>query len=1318
MHGEFCEDGKLQGLFELAGVPYVGPDTSASVVCMDKTITKLLVAEGSGVRQAAYRVAHRRDFDKNPHMVVREIETRFCSQYPLFVKPASAGSSVGVSKANGSADLLSALELAFGVCDKVLVEEAIVGREIEVAVLGNENPEASLAGEILAANDFYDYEAKYENPESRTIVPAKISDRDSFRLRDAALAVYRSLGCAGIARVDFFLCNDGEIVFNEINTLPGFTDISMFPMLWSASGIPYIRLVEKMCSLAIERNGLKMKDDGCSRMQAGNEDGVDGEDSSRGKAASAHRYEVEAPKYQPVVRDPRLKSRYIPVSEGEYELIAQSKSKDDVVRITCVGDMLCEEKLYRAHVFREGFDFSDVFSFARPVLMDSDLSIGNLETTICESSPYTGESYKIDDKYHCNAPQEFLEAVKTAGFDFLMMSNNHNLDSGLDGVMETLDRVEDLEMMHTGLFRPNDFRRFAIVSAKGMKIGLLSYSTWFNRNESRFSEEGRNKILNPYDPGRVRADIEEARRQGAEFILVYIHWGIDAEYSHSRSQRMMEMAVEIADSGADYIVGSHTHSLQEYAHVVDKSGRWVPCIFSLGNFVTSERASISRKSAILSIELERRNGTVCVKREKFIPCFVPDDFCGIKYPIVPEPDSAEGQERLPRNIRDAHAQARAAIGQDRALKQYFTKRDICLALGLPVPDRDEAYTTINFARDARKGGIAVLSEITSDPAYREPTTKLPELAEIATNKGARLLLSSEQVGSYPCLIVDDVFAAYQALITGFRNRFSPRTIGITGSIGKTTATEMVYTLIKSKYANTHRNTGSANNVRYAGNVIQQLKPEHGYYVQEVMEGPPFGAASTISKMVQPQAAIVTVVGTSHYEAFGSQERILESCLGIQDGMPDDGLLILNGDDPLQWDSVPRRNVVYYAIDNEKADYRAVNIRSDGLSLTFDVLHGESVTTCNIHCFGKHNVLDALAAFAAGVWANMSDEEIVKGLAAYHTSGIRQNLVRYGGYSIYLDCYNAAPESIKSSLEAFSMISAKGKHVAVLADILETGEQESQFHEDVGDIANDSCADVLIFFGPRMKLAADRARQLGRTELYHTEDTDELKAIIRSVVTQDDVTLYKGSHGMKLEQIVDQLYGTWFHEEFDRYDFKTEPSRDDCLTYCIYPEHAVVTGKHSTSAEVNIPDYIEGVPVTGIEKSAFNRSAYTKKVVFPNSLESVRYCSFYRADKIEEVELPPSLRVIERSAFSTCASLRKVAISQGCTHIGFRAFGNCRNLETIYIPDSVVQIDDEAFLNCDKLTICCNESSTAEKYALDHGIKTASSSFDGGGALLT
>lgn len=162
----------------------------------------------------------------------------------------------------------------------------------------------------------------------------------------------------------------------------------------------------------------------------------------------------------------------------------------------------------------------------------------------------------------------------------------------------------------------------------------------------------------------------------------------------------------------------------------------------------------------------------------------------------------------------------------------------------------------------------------------------------------------------------------------------------------------------------------------------------------------------------------------------------------------------------------------------------------------------------------------------------------------------------------------------------------------------------------------------------------------------------------------------------------------------------------------------MTGKHSTSAEVNIPDYIEGVPVTGIEKSAFNRSAYTKKVVFPNSLESVRYCSFYRADKIEEVELPPSLRVIERSAFSTCASLRKVAISQGCTHIGFRAFGNCRNLETIYIPDSVVQIDDEAFLNCDKLTICCNESSTAEKYALDHGIKTASSSFDGGGALLT
>lgn len=257
MHGELCEDGAIQGLFELCGIPYVGPDICASALSMDKSVTKL-VAASSGVRQAKYVLVTRADLDADAAAAALRVERELGTGYPYFVKPASAGSSVGVTKAHDREELLSAFDKAVKVCKKILVEETIVGREVEVAVLGNEDPKASCVGEVLAANEFYDFEAKYENAASCTVIPAAISETASERLRSAAIKVYRSLGCTGMSRVDFFLLPNDEVVFNEINTLPGFTQISMYPKLWEESGIPYSRLLTKLCELAIER-GVRMK---------------------------------------------------------------------------------------------------------------------------------------------------------------------------------------------------------------------------------------------------------------------------------------------------------------------------------------------------------------------------------------------------------------------------------------------------------------------------------------------------------------------------------------------------------------------------------------------------------------------------------------------------------------------------------------------------------------------------------------------------------------------------------------------------------------------------------------------------------------------------------------------------------------------------------------------------------------------------------------------------------------------------------------------------------------------------------------------------
>ena len=250
LHGENGEDGSIQGLFQIAGIPCVGPGVAASASSMDKTITKLLVGE-TGVRQANWYRARRERIEKNLDALTRDIERG--GSYPMFVKPSGTGSSVGVSKVQNTEELKAALILAAKYDSKVLVEEFIDGHEVEVAVLGNSTPMASCVGEVIAGAEFYDYDAKYNSEESRTEIPANLPERVTEQLREAAVTVYETMGCRGLSRVDFFVTYEGEeVVFNEINTLPGFTSISMYPKLFEASGLPYDKLIDELVRLAME----------------------------------------------------------------------------------------------------------------------------------------------------------------------------------------------------------------------------------------------------------------------------------------------------------------------------------------------------------------------------------------------------------------------------------------------------------------------------------------------------------------------------------------------------------------------------------------------------------------------------------------------------------------------------------------------------------------------------------------------------------------------------------------------------------------------------------------------------------------------------------------------------------------------------------------------------------------------------------------------------------------------------------------------------------------------------------------------------------
>ena len=271
LHGTFGEDGTIQGLFELADIAYVGSGVLGSATGMDKTAMKQLFA-AAGLPQTPHVNLLRSEWKSDAKRCIKRIEKKLT--YPVFVKPANLGSSVGISKVHDRSELAPAMDLAASFDRKLIIEQGVGGpgakpRELEVAVLGNDSPEASIVGEIVPGAEFYDYNAKYHSDDSIPIIPAKLSKSESKQIREMAVAAFRACDCAGLARVDFLMepavknkkgrGSKSRIYLNEINTMPGFTSISMYPKLWEATGVPYKELIDRLITLAIERHKEKQQ---------------------------------------------------------------------------------------------------------------------------------------------------------------------------------------------------------------------------------------------------------------------------------------------------------------------------------------------------------------------------------------------------------------------------------------------------------------------------------------------------------------------------------------------------------------------------------------------------------------------------------------------------------------------------------------------------------------------------------------------------------------------------------------------------------------------------------------------------------------------------------------------------------------------------------------------------------------------------------------------------------------------------------------------------------------------------------------------------
>ena len=399
-----------------------------------------------------------------------------------------------------------------------------------------------------------------------------------------------------------------------------------------------------------------------------------------------------------------------------------------------------------------------------------------------------------------------------------------------------------------------------------------------------------------------------------------------------------------------------------------------------------------------------------------------------------------------------------------------------------------------------------------------------DFAEKAMELGAVAVVTEHPVPNAKCLVVDSTAQALLDAASYYRSKFDIPLVGITGSVGKTTTKEMIYSVLARSFK-TLKTEANHNNEVGMPKTLLELNSTHQAAVIEMGMNHK-GEISRMSTCCKPTICVITNIGVSHIENLGSQEGILKAKMEILDGADANAPLILCRDDRMlsKAEIYGDRKVWYYSVSKKDCDVYASDIAADSKGISFTIHYNREKLTARINCLGKHNVKNALAAFCAGAAAGMENEDIIAGLADYKPEGMRQNIINENGLTYVLDCYNAAPDSMKASLSVLSDVSVKGKRYAVLGDMLELGKGAAKYHKTVGEYVKSSKADVLLCYGENSVYYIEGACDKGfdRENTRHFDTHEELAEYLKANLTEGDAVLFKGSRGMKLEEVYEAI----------------------------------------------------------------------------------------------------------------------------------------------------------------------------------------------------
>lgn len=632
-------------------------------------------------------------------------------------------------------------------------------------------------------------------------------------------------------------------------------------------------------------------------------------------------------------------------------------------------------------------------------------------------------------------------------------------------------------------------------------------------------------------------------------------------------------------------------------------------------------------------------------------------------------------------------------------------RMICSLLQIELPSSleymaDESLTTLSASMlTSGKNGLH----------FSRARTLTPKTVGRLTSRGVRAFVSTGPIRSndgmpIPYVYHPDPVGAFEKLCAWFASQYSARTIAVTGSIGKTSTKEMIQR-VSSTTRRTLFSAKNQNGLLQVGRYVQKLTDKTEVYVQETGAGAP-RLVERSARILRPDAFVITNIGLNHIAKYGGdQDRLLADKLSLDTYMPDSGVAFVNYDDPKLRTAEINHRILSYGVDSRDTDYWAEDIVERSGQLEFTIVEAESDTRqdVTVHSYGRHNVSNAVAAFAVGRWLRIPLEKIVEGIAGYKGEGLRQNLTEIDGRRVLVDCYNSSEVAIGSTADALQSlpVDTVGRRIYVVADIDDKlGDITEEVHRRVGrELAGRSEIDRFYLFGPHAAWAAEELRSRGR-DVVGTTDREQLNERLERDLTDRDVVAFKGGQQMALSITIDRLFGTAFVlSDGDVLEERGTEIADDGVQYRLIDEYGVELRKvkpEDERTQLDVVSTLQGHPVLMIGRSACARTNI-KAVRIPAPVSTIAQAAFFQARELEEIELPSTLRTIGSSAFNGCSSLRELVIPEGATTIGHRAFYRCVNLERLVLPSTVRTIESEVLLHCNALTVECPAGSYAEQF---------------------